>query len=179
MDTTELRTDRLGATVALFRDAHDARRAIEHLSRQGIEAGRIELDPDRDPERERSEPRRAQRVTDAGTTRRLGRRLGQGAGIGALVGAVVGAVVLGWVAGATVPALLVGALGGGFAGAGLGALTGLQATPTMSRAWESSFSPDTADQPVVRVEHAPDAGDRIRRTLESAGAVEVREVGPR
>lgn len=176
MDTSELPTDRLVTTVALFRDADGARSAIEHLSRQGVEAGRIELDPAAAP----VGTREAHRSTDRGTTRQLGIRLGRGAAFGGLLGAVMGAAVLAWVAGPTAATLLVGALGGAFAGAGLGGLTGLQATPTMSRAWESSFSPDASERPVVRVEHAPGgAGDRIRRTLESAGAVEVRGAGPR
>lgn len=165
------------AITARYDDRDGAGHAVERLSRQGIEAGRIRvLGPGT------ATDRIAQRVTDAGTAGRLGKRFLLGVAIGVLVGAVFGAAVVALVTGAGWSGALAGALGGAVVGAGVGALTGLQSTPTMSRAWEDTFAPDRTGAVTVAVEiradragshHAP---AEVEQALAATGAREIRRV---
>lgn len=165
------------AITARYDDRDQAGRAVERLSAQGIEAGRIHvLAPDR------STDRASHRATDKGTSRRLGRRFLIGIGIGVVVGAAFGAIVVALVTGAGWSGALAGAFGGATVGAGVGALTGLQSTPTMSRAWEDTFAPGQSGAVTLAVEirddragghHSP---DEVEAALAGTGAREIRRV---
>lgn len=160
--------------VARYPDGDTAGLAIERLSRHGVDARRITLAGDGETGRT---DRQAQRRTDAGTSGRLGRRLGAGVVRGGLLGALLGAVLVAVATSAGVAAIAVGAVAGAGAGAWLGGLTGLQSTPTMSRAWESTFGPGGDGEVTVVVEADDEAGlHAVEEALGGTGALEVRRV---
>lgn len=151
---------RLVATVASNRDA---RRLVEALSMHGVDGGRIQV---QDPSHgEQGRPTSDDRATDASVLRRLATRLGGGVLLGALVGAVVGALVLGLVAGQLAVAVA-GAFAGGIAGGGLGALVGLQSTPSMATAWEDANAPGPGVRHVVVTDVDPDEDRALRAVFE-------------
>lgn len=165
------------AITARYDDRDRAGRAVEQLSRAGIEAGRIRvLGPDTGTDRP------SQRGTDTGTTRRLGRRLLQGASIGAAAGAVLGAVVVAVTTGVDVGGAMLAVIGGAVAGAGIGALTGLQSTPTMAGAWEDTFAPDRDGSVTLAVELRTDragshhSAEDVEEVLATTGARDIRRV---
>lgn len=164
--------DRSGI-VARYPDGDHAGRAVERLSRHGVEAGRISLAGTTD----RPLDRHTQRRRDAGTASRLAERFGKGLLAGAVAGALLGALVVVAVTGAGAGAALAGAVAGAGAGGGLGALLGLQATPTMSTAWSESFSTDESGGVVLAVQAGDEAAlAEVEQALAGTEAVEIRRV---
>lgn len=158
---------RLVATVASGRDA---RRLVEALSMHGVDGGRIRvLDP---AHGDGGRPTSDDRATDASVVRRLATRLGGGVLLGAVAGAMLGALVLGLVSGEPTVAVA-GAFAGAIAGGGLGALVGLQSTPSMATAWEDANAPGPGARHVVVTDVDP-AEDAELRSVMTRYARQVR-----
>lgn len=153
-------TRRLTATTASNRDA---RRAVEALSMHGVDGGRIHVEDPAHGDAQR--PASGDRATDASVVRRLGSRLLTGVGVGAAIGAVVGAIVLALVAGDPAGAVL-GALGGAMAGGGLGAVVGLQSTPSMATAWEDANAPGPGVRRIMVTDLDPREEAELRGVLD-------------
>lgn len=155
--------------TATAASADQARAAVEALSLHGVEGRRIRVvDPARTDD---GPPAQDDRGTDARVARRLGGRMLRGLLVGGLVGAVFGAVVVAVVVSAPSSAL-VGALGGAVAGGGLGAVVGLQATPSMATAWEDANAPG----PGVRHVIVDDVEDTERDALRAVLSQHARDV---
>lgn len=158
---------RLTATAG---SADDARAAVEALSLRGVEARRIHVvNPAHDGQ---GRPTSDDRATDARVLRRLGRRFLTGVLVGGLTGAVLGAIVLALVTG-TSSAVFFGALGGATAGGGLGAVIGLQSTPSMATAWEDANAPGPGVRHVI-VDEVRDAEREDLRDVLGRHARDVR-----
>lgn len=160
--------------VAVHREAADARRTIERLSRAGVDGGAIEL---LGPVEVVTAGRYGDRQTDLGSARALVLRALRGGGLGALVGALIGAGVFALAAGPTPLHLLAGAGGGAGFGLSVGLILGLLVQPTMARSWERTFAPLVPGGVAVGVRIADARDDRrARRVLGASTAHSVREV---
>lgn len=157
--------------MARFANREQAQRAIERLSRLGIDAARIHKQG-RDP----AHGRGLQRIADVATARRLGRLVGRAAIVGIVVGAVFGAAV---VAVADAGAAWAGALGGAGGGLLVGALVGAASAPTMSRAWEQVTASPPRDPVTLVVDVTDDDARRVHRVLARTSARHVGQVRDR
>ncbi len=160
--------------VAIYPDADLARRAIEALSRAGIDGGDIRLHgvptavvPDRADDRR----------VDRGVARALGGRYLRGLLVGAAAGIVFGVVVFGLASDASGWWLVAGAAGGATFGAGVGALVSLLGAPTMATGWGETFSSRAPRGVALSVLTTRSARlRRARRVLARTGAVAVEEL---
>ncbi|MFA9429282.1 hypothetical protein [Egicoccus sp. AB-alg2] len=124
--------------VASFPDGAAARRAIERLSRAGVDGADIRL---LGAVEVVAAGRYGDRQTDLGSALAVGRRAVRGVVLGLPPGAVFGLVLLAVYGDPTGWTLCCGAGGGAVFGASLGLTTTLMATPTMVAGWERTFAP--------------------------------------
>lgn len=163
--------------TARYPDMPEARRAIEGLEEQGVEADDISLTGEAAAEAQvQDTPERDRIFLDR--TARLGvRGIFFGGGMGLLLGLVFGfgTAVL---AGGPMPegmAILAFALGGMLAGAGVGLLVSFLANQKQSQAWETALS--DVSGPVTVGVHTEDAAmfTTAATVLESTRPQELRQ----
>lgn len=161
--------------IAVYESVTEAREALTHLERKGVEAGNIELlGPGMDGA-DAPTTNVEQRDADMAVTGQVVKRSFTGIAIGAVIGAVIG-ILAALAADAAVdiadsvgPVVLAGALGGALFGAIAGAFYGGATGLPVSDAWSETFEAVKGGQTAVSV-HADDAGqvdkaiDALRRT---------------
>lgn len=151
-----------------FPDFQTARRAIEHMERDGLDGAKMAFD--------RASLERAFQSAESGARddrflQRAIRNLGRGAliglGVGLVVGVGIGVAVLGPTV-AIIGATVAVTAAGGLVGAALGGIWGHEQSP----AWEDTFEAPDAGEAVLHIElHRPEEVNIVRDTARHHDAV--------